>query len=321
MVHTLPEYARTFAEDSVQRAIIEIFPQQLDFLDIMPFKTAPGGAYRYQREGALPENIGFRAVNEEPSEGHGVINDLVEQCFPMAGNIDVDRVLINRHGARRRALEVSMSVKKKMKVFADTFIDGDNRTEIREWTGLKNRLQIVGGDVAAANYESRVVANSTSSGGAALSLANLDIAIGHTESPNAIIMPRKLKTRLRAAARDRTIAGTISFDKNEMGVEIMRYGELPIYTGYGISPFGEFLPFNEVAYGGGSAVTSSIYIVNFGEMGVCGLETSPMEITDIGLTEGGVWYRTNVEHDTGLCIEGPYAATRLTSITDAAIVA
>jgi hypothetical protein len=318
-VHTLVEYAKTYGGTDAEKAIIEMFPEELDFLNAMPFKTAPGGKYGYMREGELPANMGFRGINELPTAGHGVINEFVEQCFPIAGNLDVDRVLISRYGERRRSMEERMQVKKKAKVWGDTWLDGDNSSNPKEFTGLKQRLQVVGGDVAASNYESRVIANATGSGGGALSLKQLDLAIGHVEEPNAIIMPRKLKTRLGAANRDTGIAGFVTQDIED-GQRVMRYDGLPIYTGYGISPFGEFLPFNEVANGGGNAVTASIYVVHFGEMGVCGLETQGMEVKDMGLLDDAVYYRTNVEHDVGLCLETPYCAVRLSSITDAAIV-
>ena len=49
-------------------------------------------------------------------------------------------------------------------------------------------------------------------------------------------------------------------------------------------------------------------------------EQQPMEIKDLGLTEGGVWYRTNIEHDVGMMVEDPFSALRLSSVTNAAIV-
>ena len=318
-VHTLVEYAKVYEGSDAEKAIIELFPAALDFLSIMPFKPAPGGKYGYYREGKLPENMGFRAINEEPTASHGVVNEFTEQCFPIAGNLDVDRALIQRHGERRRAMEEEMQVKAKAKLWGDTWRAGDSATNPREFTGMNKRLQIVGGDVSASNYESRVIANNQASGGGPMSLMMLDLAIGHTENPNAIIMPKKLKTRFAAANRDTNIGGFVTNDLED-GQRVMRYDSLPIYTGYGISPFGEFLPFDEVAFGGGAASTASVYVISFGEMGVCGLETAGMQVTDIGLTEAGVHYRTNIEHDVGMCIESPYAATRLTSITDAALI-
>ncbi|GIT90143.1 hypothetical protein JANAI62_03740 [Jannaschia pagri] len=318
MVHTLPEYAKT-VEDDKARAVIEMFPEMSDVMGAIPFMTAPGGSYRYQREGALPNNMAFRGINETPTDGHGVLNDLVEQTFPVAGNLDVDRVLVNRHGTDRRAREEAMMIKAKAKLWSDTFINGDNATQPREYTGLKTRLRAVNNSVDGTNYESRILANSVAAGGGPLSLAQLDLAISLVEDPTHLIMPKALKTRLPAAARDQGTTGFVTQDKDEMGKTITRYGELPILTGYEITPLGEFLPFNEVGFGGGAAVTSSIYVVSFREGGLCGLEVAPMEVTDFGLTEGAVYYRTNVEHDNGICLEGAYAALRMSSITNAPI--
>ncbi|PZQ99204.1 MAG: hypothetical protein DI533_00405 [Cereibacter sphaeroides] len=322
MPHTLPEYAKTVTDDK-SRAVIELFPEASDILGVMPFKSAPGGRYGYMREGALPANMAFRAINETPTEGYGVINDLTEQCFPIAGHLDVDRVLINRFGEGRRAAQEGMEIKKKAKVLTDTIMNGDNASSPREFTGLKQRLRAVGSgntSVDGSNYESRILANAVGSGGAAPSLAMLDIAISLVTDPTHILMPKMLKDRLGAATRDTGVSGFFTQDRDALGKPIDRYNGIPILTGYGITPFGAFLPFNEVAFGGGSAVTASIYILSFAEMGVCGLETSPMEVTDMGLLNNGVHYRTNIEHDVGMCMETPYSALRMTSITNAAWV-
>lgn len=318
-VHTLPEYAKG-QEDLKVRATIELFPEAVDFMGVIPFMSAPSGAYRYMEEAELPTNMGFRALNEEPTAGHGLMVDRVEQTYPIAGNIDVDRRLIARHGPDRRSTEERLQIKKKASIWANTFIFGDNQSAPREFTGLKARLKSVGGSVDGSNYMSRILANSSSSGGGPLSLAQLDRAIGLVENPNAIIMPKALKDRFAAAERDTSIGGFVTQDKDDMGRVVTRYNGLPIYTGYGVSKFGEFLPFNEVASGGGSAVTASIYIVRFDETGVCALEQSAMEVKDLGLTEGGVWYRTNIEHDVGMMVEDPFSALRLSSVTNAAIV-
>lgn len=319
MVHTLIEYAKT-VEDVKSRAIIELFPEAVDFMGAIPFVSAPAGVYRYQEEADLPDNMGFRAINELPREGHGLLNDRVEQTYPIAGNIDVDRVLLNRHGSERRALEERMAIKRKAAIWANTFIGGDNQTAPREFTGLKSRFRAVGGSTDGTNYLSRVLANSTAAGGAPLSLAQLDRAIGLVENPNAIIMPKAVKDRFAAAQRDTNVGGFITLDGENMGKQITRYNGIPIYEGYGVSKYGEFLPFNEVAQGGGAAVTSSVYVLRFAEDGVAGLEQSPMQVTDFGLLENGVHYRTNIEHDVGMGVFDPFAGIRLTSVANAAIV-
>jgi hypothetical protein len=323
MVHTLVEYAKQ-ATDNKTRAVIELFPEESDILRVIPFKSAPGGRYGYFREGALPTNIAFRGINETPTDGFGLINDFTEQCFPMAGQIKIDRVLLDRYGMERRSMEERLQIKAKAHAWTQNFLDGDNQSEPREWTGLKQRLRAVGSgatSVDGSNYESRVLANSTASGGGALSLTMLDIAISLVENPTHILMPYKLKHRLPAAVRAAGVGGVYTNDTEDMGRRVERYNGLELLTGYGISKHGALLNFNEVAYGGGSAVTSSIYVLSFGEMGVCGIETKPMEVKDMGLLENGVHYLTDVHHDNGICIETPYAALRMTSIADAAIIA
>lgn len=321
MVHTIVEYAKgAFGADSMERAVVELYAEQSDILMAMPFKSAPAGVYRYQQEGELPDNVAFRALNETAPEGHGLINDVVEQTFPIAGNIDVDRRLLARHGEGRRAVDIRMSLKKKAKMHSDTVILGDNASEPREFTGLKARLKVVDDVVDGSNYRSRVFVNNTASGGGALSLAQLDRAIGLVENPTHILMPKAILDRLPAAGRDIGVTGHLEHTRDDIGRPITRYNGLPILTGYGVGPFGEFLSFDEVAYGGGAAVTSSIYVVRFSEDGVCGLEQQAIEVTDMGLLENGVHHRVNLEHDIGMCIEDPYSALRMSSVTNASIV-
>jgi len=317
---TLPEYAKG-VEDQKVRAIIELFPESVDFMGVIPFMSAPSGSYRYMEEGALPDNVGFRALNEGPSAGYGLMLDKVEKTFPMAGNLDVDRRLIARQGMDAKSRQERMQAKKFASVWAQTTFFGDNQANSREYTGVKPRLKSVGGSTDGSNYRSRILANSASSGGAALSLAQLDRAIDLVENPNAIIMPLAIKGRFPAAQRNTQIGGFINVQADEFGKEQVSYRGIRIYTGYGVGPFGEFLPFNEVAVGGGSAVTTSIYVMRFSEDGVCALEQQPMEVHDYGLLEDGFTHRTNVEHDVGLMICDPFSALRLSSITNAPIAA
>lgn len=316
---TYLEYAKSFDIQSKQRALIELFPEAVDFLSVLPWQTAPGGVYRYQEEAALSAGMGFRALNEEPTSAFGLVQDRVEQCYPIAGQIDVDRIQVQRMGSDHRSTLERMEIKRKAAVWADNFMFGDNATNPRAPTGLKVRLKAIGGSTDGSNYNSRILANSAASGGTPLSLGQLDRALGLVENPNAIIMPKALLDRFPAAQRDTSIGGFISLDKDEMGRPVTRYRGIQIYTGYGITKLGQFLPFNEVAAGGGAAVTSSIYIVRFAEDGVTGLQTAPMEVTDIGLTPGGTFLRTDILHDVGMGILDLFSAIRFSSITNAAI--
>lgn len=316
---TLPEYAKTRTEP-VERGMIETFARETDFMAVMPFKTATQGKYAYDREAALP-GIKFRAINEEPEVTHGVINELVENCYPMSGLLQYDRIKLRRYGEARRARESEMQMKAASAEWANTFIDGDNRSDPREFSGLKARLAGVSTDFNAATKGNRVIVNNNASGGGALSLTALDIAIELVPGANAILMNRRLRTRFIQAERTISLTGHVIKTENESGKPVTRYAGIPIMVGYEPDFHDELFPFAEVGNGGGSAVTTSIYVVRFGDGYVCGLQTEGMIAQDLGHTDRGVFHRDLVEWDSGMCIEHPYAAMRLSSITNAAIVA
>ena len=83
----------------------------------------------------------------------------------------------------------------------------------------------------------------------------------------------------------------------------------------------DLLPFNEVASGGGGAVTSSIYCVSFREGGFYAIEQTPLSVMPEGPTVGQPFDSTHIKWDYGFAREHPKALARLSSITNAAIVA
>ncbi len=214
-------------------------------------------------------------------------------------------------------------MKKGARVWTDTFINGDNASDPKEFDGLKNRLVAdATGSVDGTVDDSRLLANATGSGGGALSLSKLDKAVELVDSPTHILMSRDLQTKMQAAARSPTISNnqiTMDMDSN-LGRRVTRFGDLPILTGYKVGKGSAFLPYNEVAYGGGSAVTSSIYVVSFREDGVCGIQTGEPEFLPVD-TDRGIFNRDLFEWDCGITIEDFYSAIRLSSITNAAITA
>lgn len=311
-VQNIVEYAKGL-EPGVERAIIEIFAQESDVLAALPMMAAPGGVYRYDREAALP-GIAFRGVNESYTATRGVINPQVEQTFIAGGEIKVDKALIRRFGESRRSREERMQIKKLTRTITTKLFFGSNATEKREFDGIKTRLS-----TSDANL---VTANSASSGGAALSLYKLDRAIDKVAEPTHICMSKAMRTRLTQAGRNTGVGGYVSQTKNDFGQIITSYRGLPILVGYENETVdGELFPFDEVASGGGSAVTTSIYVASLKEGMLAGLQVAPMDVKDLGEIDASPHFVTRIEWDIGMCIEHPAAVHRLTSITDAAITA
>lgn len=308
---TLPEYAKGLEKTSIERPLIETFADESDIVRVLPFKGFSGAAYEGYRETDIGTSA-FRAINEAAGSSKGKIAPFQETSFPVDTILKVDKAILERHGDSRRATEEAMQMKSMSRLFTNTFIDGDNISNPKEFNGLKARCTSING---------RLVHNSGASGGAALSLTALDEAIDNTREPTHLIMNRKMKRKFIANMRNQTLSGNVMLTKDDQGREVLSYAGLPILTGYPKDRHTEILPFTEVASGGGSAVTTSIFVVSFTEMGLSGLQLKPMSALDMGLLEDFVNYGTGVTWDVGLVDEGDFCCNRLDSITDAVIAA
>lgn len=309
---TLPEYAKGLDKASVERPLIETFAAHTDFFQVMKFQGFSGGSYEGYRETSLGD-ASFRGINEAGGVSQGKIAPFQEVSFPIDTILKVDKAIIARHGESRRGMEEAMQMKRQSQLFADVFINGDNETNPKEPNGIKKR---------ATTGNGRRIHNSAASGGGALSLAALDEAIDNTTDPTHLIMSRAMKRKFTALLRNQNLLGNVNLIKNDVGKPMLAYNDLPILTGYPKDRHSEILPFAEVASGGGSAVTTTIFVVSFTDMGVKGIQLKSMSAEDMGLLHpDNVFYGTNVSWDVGIVDEADYCLTALDSISDAAIVA
>jgi hypothetical protein len=313
-MQTLVEYAKGLGTSDSNRPVIEMFAASSDIFGALPFEGMSGPVYEYHRQSALPTSMAFRGINEASTTGAGRLTPGQEASFVMDHDIDVDRAIVDRYGEERRTRDESMAIAQAGRLWVDTFVSGDNTTEPREFNGLQARSALF----------SRTTANSASSGGAALSLAKLDTAINAVNKNGGktfIIAPFDSIPLWIAAARTSTLSGFVLQTWDEVGTPKMSYGGMPFLWGYQKDDHTPVLQFNEVGSGGGSAVTASLYVVNFGEGKLRGLQLKPLQAKNLGLLEDGITYRTHLSWDVGLVDEHKYCFHRLTSWTNAAIVA
>jgi len=313
-MQTLIEYAKGLPTTNPARPLIEMFATSSDIMSALPIDGLNGQpVYEGYRQAVLP-TVGFRGINEAGTSGTGRVTPFQEPTFIMDHDLDVDRAIVDRYGPTRRAREETMAAASAGKLWVDTFLKGDNTSNPRVFDGLQRRSRLF----------SRTLHNSAASGGAALSLAKLDDAIANTSNPTHIIADWGMMPKFIAAARNTTISGFVIQSWDETGKPKMSYGGLPFLWGYQKSKHGTILPFSEVANGGGSAVTTSLYVVSFRDGGLKGLQIRPMSFMEMGqggLLDDGITYRTHMSWDVGIVDEDEYCLTRLTSITNAAIVA
>jgi len=308
MALTLLEAAKLESGNAIKQAIIELYAGSSDILANLPFTSIQGNALKYNRESSLP-GIGFRGVNEGYTASTGVLNPLTESLVIAGGDLDVDKFIVDTMGMNQRAVQEAMKVRALALAWTAKFIKGDTANDPKEFDGLQTRI----------TGSQKIAAGSTANG-TPLSLAKLDEAIDQTLNPTHMIMSKAMARKFAAAARNTSVSGYISWDKNQLGQRVMMYNDLPILTVDLDHTQTAILPFTEAATSGTASATS-IYVISAGEEGVIGLQNGGIDVRDLGELDSAPTYRTRVEWYTGLAAFNGRAATRLWSIADSAITA
>jgi hypothetical protein len=306
---TLVEAAKLETRNLVRRGVIEQFARTSDVLRVLPFQDIQGNALAYNREEQLP-GVAFRGVNEGYPESVGVINPATETLYIAGGDLDVDRFIIQTMGANVRSTHENMKIKALAQAWTTKFIKGDTTIQPREFDGLQARL--TGYNLMPAGG---------SAGGDALSLELLDEAIDRVPGATHILMSRALRRKFKAARNNPNLAGAIGLVKDDFGRPVNEYNGLPLLSTYGDAVSPDPLGFNEVNPGGGAAVGSSLYVVNFAVDGVSGIQNGGMDVRDLGELQELPLFRTRVEWYAGIGIFSGSAAVRVNGIKNAALVA
>jgi hypothetical protein len=307
MALTLVEAAKLASGDVVRAAVIEMFAQESDILQVLPFDDIPGNALKYNREAALP-GISFRGEKEAIPESAGVLNPQTESLVIAGGDLDVDRFIIQTQGAGVRATHERMKVKALAAGWTAKFIKGDSSTNPREFDGLQTRL-----------INNQVVSAGATAGGAALSLGSLDEVTDAVDNPTHYLMSKAMRRKFTAAARDAAVAGYVTYTADAFGRRIAQYNDLPILVAYGANGGDDILPFEEAA-ASGAATATSIYVLSLGTGRLSGIQNGGMDVRDLGELQAAPVYRTRVEWYTGIVLQHSRAAARLRHIGNLAIV-
>ena len=308
MALTLVEAAKLNSGDIVRSAVIEMFAQESDILQVLPFENIAGNALKYNREGSLP-GISFRGVNEAFPESSGVLNPQTEALVIAGGDLDVDRFIIQTQGQGIRATHERMKVKSLAAGWTQKFIKGDSSTNPREFDGLQKRL-----------VNAQVISAGATSGGAALSLGVIDDATDTVDNPTHYLMSKGMRRKFTAAARTTAVAGFVTYNADAFGRRISNYNDIPMLVAYGANGGDDILGFDEAA-ATGPATATSLYILSIGPGRIQGIQNGPMDVRDLGELQAAPVFRTRVEWYNGIVIEHGRAAARIRHISNAAIVA
>lgn len=319
---TLSQYAKTLPENDPSRTFVENMVMESDLMAAIPILPANMGKRAFMDIASVP-TVGFRGLNQAANNVSGDFNLREEDTFFIDEYIMVDRALVDRLGTEHQYRQERVTSTALGQMFSQQLIKGDRSTNPSGPDGFQVRADNPG----TGTFPNQVnpynwIHNSTSSGGAALSLANLDQLYWLVNKPTHFIVPRTLMPFFDAAARNNTLVNqTVSYAKDDFGRRIIKYKDLPLLFGYEPDDTPDMLPMTEVAAGGGAAVTGSIYCVSLRDGGVYAIEQTPLSVLNEGMVVGQPFYSIHVKWDWGIAREHPRALARLDSITASAITA
>jgi len=307
MALTIIEAAKLNPGEVIRNAIIELYAGPSSILKTLPFSNITGNAMKYNREGKLP-GVGFRGVNESYTPSTGILNPITEALVIAGGDLDVDKFIVDTMGIEQRSVHEAMKVRALSLAWTAKFIKGDSLSDPREIDGLQ--VRVVGDQKVAAGSDAN---------GTPLSLSKLDEAIDQTLNPTHMIMSKAMARKFATSARS-GLLGDYEVTKDSAGERIEKYMDLPILKVDLDNDGDAILPFTEAATSG-TATAASIYIVSFGDGALTGLQNGMVDVRDLGELQTAPLFRTRVEWYNGIAIYNGRSATRLWSISDAAITA
>lgn len=289
--------------DAYASMVAQNFMESEGFFGAMEFIEFGGSmAYGWNEEKTLPAGQ-TRSINSDFVNHTGETKAMSEGLKAYGGLIGVDRMAIQQLGAEAYNAKQASQIKSiRLKIMND-FFNGDSNTDKTEMDGLKS---ILGTGTTGRVERGYVVDN----GGAALSRKSLDEALANTDGENAVIFCDKEVPYLINQYGE----SLVTFDKNDFGAPVARYGDRIIIPVDRNSLNAKILGFGEAGN------TSSIFVANVGTEGVAmlsgqgGITASPAE-------QDGSRNKQQVDWLVSAIVKGDYNLARIFNFTRASMIA
>ena len=307
MALTLAEAAK-LSNDILKQGVIETVIKESPVLQRMPFIEIVGNGLTYNQENSI-SSTDFFDVGDTWSESTPTFTQLTAVLKILGGDADIDNFL----RATRSNLQdlettvIQIKIKALKNKFEDTFIYGNSSTNPKSFDGLRRLIN-------TTSAGPQVIACGAS--GATLTLDKLDELIDAVKGgkPDLLIMSRRSRRKISALCRSAS-SGLLETDRDQFGNFVQYWNGIPI----AINDF--ILDTHTVASGVETGTTggncSTIYAVQFGEQGLCGL-TSPdwIQVERIGSLESKDATRTRIKWYCSLALFSSLKAAALIGVQD-----
>lgn len=288
--------AAKLTNDLLVRGVVETIISDSSVLQMLPFEQVLGTAVTYNRENAAP-TVAWYDVGDTWSESTPTFTQVTATLKILGGDADVDSFL-QRTYADPNDLEAEVIAQKAKAVayeFSQTFYDGDDSVDPKQFDGLVNLV------TAGQTLE-------MGTNGAALTLDKLDELIDQVKPgrPDALCMAKR--TRRKLSSLRRASGNLLETDVDAFGRRALFYDGIPILVD-------DFIPTGETQ-GSSGAVCSSIYALKLGRQGVLGLENGGIQVEEIGDLETKDAGRWRIKWYVGLALFGTLGLARLKGINN-----
>jgi hypothetical protein len=289
--------------DNMASMVIQNFMEAEDFWNRVPVVSVGGTlSYGWNEEKTLP-NAGSRAFNEDYTASNGETKPMQEALKLTGGKIGIDYTLTGQLGSDVLMAKQESQIKAIRMRIMNQFFNGSSATDSKDFDGLKSILPTTATGRGDRGYG---VAN----GGGALSRAKLDEALDETDGMgNRVIFAHYSMPTLI----NRYGESLVTFDKNNFGVAVPRYGDVPIIPIRRNNLNADILGFGE------SGSTSSMFVANLSEDAVAWLSGQQGIVTRE--EKSGSTDNYQVDWMTAVLVQGAYNLTRLSGFTKATMVA
>ena len=293
MALTLPE-ASKLSNDILLTGVIETIIFDSPVLQVLPFVEIVGNGLTYNQENTAP-SISFYDVGDTWAESTPTFTQLTANLKIMGGDADVDNFLAATRSNIQdlEAAVVGLKSKALQQTFDDTFINGDEGTNPKEFDGLD--------ELCTSGQTLSLGAN-----GGQLTLGTLDELVDLVKggSPHMLLMSKRSRRKIVSLAR---AAGTnLQISEGRLGQQVELWGTIPITVSDWIA---------DDQTQGTSTDCSTIYALQFGEGALCGL-TSPggLQVERVGELETKDATRTRVKWYCSLALFNSLKLARMTGI-------
>jgi hypothetical protein len=306
MALTLTE-AGKLSNDMLLQGVLETIVKDSPVLQRLPFIEIVGNGLTYNQEKTLP-SIDFYDVGDTWAESTPTFEQKTALLKIMGGDADVDNFLkATRSNIQDlEAAVVELKAKALKDKFEETFIYGDFTAEPKQFDGVRELI-----DTGTAG-DQLVAAGSS---GATLTLSMLDELIDAIKGgkPDMLLMSRRSRRKLNALVR--ASGGMMDSDRDSWGNFVQLWDSIPI----GVN---DWILDTHVVSGGVETDTtggdcSTIYALQFGEGGLCGL-TAPGHLTvePIGSLETKDATRSRIKWYVSLALFSSIKAAALIGVQD-----